>query len=344
MSESVDTLLSTKHRIRAQDAPRLDGAAVRELADVARGRRDPQRQVRALGVLTAVQGEQAIQVLSDVALDEHQDPTVRAAAAAQLGRTSISATGPLLRLLRGEADPTLLVAAVGSLARIGTPEALETLQPLTTRAADVAAQATAASRLIAFRHRLAGYEPPTGDYANLEAPPRQDQATAVQAYRLREQEVAAALADLRTDGYVGTLGARAALGLRCQRDRLVVALDQTIATAGDRLAEHLSEGPLLAGVVGLQSPVDPGYAVRWVVLTWKQDERQQVALHRPAGPPALYGTARVERDTATFDLRSVSTPGVSPVEVRGTLHAGQLELEGTSGVARTEARHPAPLT
>jgi hypothetical protein len=344
MTEFLDDLLSKEHRIRRDEIRRLDRRQLRELVDVARGSRDPEHQVRALGVLATFQGEQALRVLSEVALDRDQDAPVRAAAVAQLGRTSESAATHLMRVMESEDDRTVLTAALGSVARVGAPDTVDALAAVARRAPDIAAQAAFAATVVAFRHRMRGYEPSFEQYRDLVPAPSDDGGAPVHAHALRADEAADALVDLRADGYSTRLDAGATLGVRCQRDRLVVALDASLTTAGEHLAEFLREGPVLAGVVGLRSPVDPGYAVRWLLLTWADGHEQHVAVHRPGGPAALYGTATIEGDRASFALTTVRAPGATPAQVRGELAAGRLALEGTAAVTRLTPRQPTALT
>lgn len=342
MTDFLDTLLTKEHRVRPEEIRRLDARELADLVDVARGRRDQPHRIRALGVLTALQGEQALPILSEVLLDRAQDVSIRAAAAAQLGRTSASATGALLEVVTGEEDLTVLTAALGSLARVGGLEAADAVAALAGRAPDCAAQATFTATVVAFRYRVPGHEPSPDLYAETTPAPVPD-GSALRGYRLRSDETAAALTDLRADGYGVSLGVDGVLGVRCQGDRMVVALDQAVATADERLGEHLARGPLLAGVVGLQSPVDPGYAVRWLLLTWNEQGQQRVALHRPAGPPALYGTATPGPDGMTFTLGTVAAPGTTPAVVTGTLTPRGLSIEGSSAETRLQPRRPTAL-
>jgi hypothetical protein len=122
-----------------------------------------------------------------------------------------------------------------------------------------------------------------------------------------------------------------------------VALDAGIDSHAEDLRGHLAVGPLVAGLIGWRSPVDGTFSTRWLVLTWPVEGTQQLAVHRPYGPPFLLGRAEVGDGEVTFELTSVSARGNSPTRVRGVVGASRIEIEGASSAGRAERGTPTAL-
>lgn len=342
MSELLDRLLKQEHRIRPEDVRPFNPGELRELQDIVTGAQATSNRVRAMGVLTAVQGARAIPTLSAVLLDRQQDMAARTGAAAQLGYTTVSASKPLAAALTGEADQTVLGSTIGSLARVGDLAALPELDRIARSGEPVAAQAQFAATLLTFRNRQPGHEPARDSYGDPVAPSGQGEGRLL-AHGFRRDEAISALNDLRADNYGVALTGDLTVGLDCADQRLLVALDAGITGNRVDLAGHLGAGPLVAGLIGLRSPVDGSYSTRWLVLTWPDDQVLRVAVHRPSGPPFLLGQVDVHDDTAEFDLTSVQGRGNQRVQLRGAVRAGRLELEGVSSAERIERGTPAPL-
>lgn len=343
MSELLDRLLKQEHRLRRDDLRSFDPGELRELEDIVTGQQATPNRVRAMGVLTAVQGARAIPTLAAVLHDRQQDTAARTGAAAQLGYTTVSASKPLAEALTGEADQTVLGSTIGSLARVGDLSALTELDRIARSDDPLAAQAKFAATLLTFRNRQSGHEPERDSYGDPVVPSGQGQGR-LMAHGFRRDEAISALDDLRADNYGVALTRDLTVGLDCADQRLLVALDARIAGRRVDLAGHLTAGPLVAGLIGWRSPVDSSYSTRWLVLTWPDDRVLRVAVHRPSGPPFLIGQADIHDDTAEFDLTSVQGRGNQQVQLRGAVRAGRLELEGVSTAERIERGTPAPLT
>lgn len=253
MSDQLDQLLAEEHRITTAELRQLDSRQLREIEDAAAGRVRAPHRVRALALHAAIHGTRAIPLLAEVLRDPDEDTAIRAAAAAQLGRTNAGATSQLVDALLAENDPSVVAACVGALARVGSPDALEPLDRAAGRDAPWSHTRFAAT-VVAFRARRPGYEPRIADYGDqLELPERG--RTALVAHGLAGADSEAALTDLRLDDYGVSLDPHL-VGIDCVRERYAVALALTIGAAGAQLDEHLLAGPLLAGLVGWRSPAD----------------------------------------------------------------------------------------
>lgn len=342
MSDFLDRLFMKEHGLRHDEIRRLDRRELRELEDAVSGRRETPNRVRAMSVLTAAEGARAIPLLAAVLRDD-QNSKARAAAAASLGFTTLSATQSLSEALETDDDPAVLSSVLGALSKIGSPDVLRTLERLIPRFEEpLVSQASFAAAVVAFRHRRSGYEPDLASYGDL-VPPQADQANPISVRALPSDEADLALTQLRPESYGVALDQRATLGLNCTGERLLIALDAEVGAHSEALAAYLAVGPLVAGLIGWRSPVDRTYSTRWLVLTWRGDRVQHLAVHRPYGPPFLFGVVRLEAEGAAFELSSVRSRGNPRVQLSGTLRAGQLELKGLSTAERVERGAPTPL-
>lgn len=341
MPDSIEGLLAAEHRARPEEVRRLGVRELDQVRAIAVGEVESAHRVRALAILAEADADAAIPVLGRVLRDGAEGVAARTAAAAQLGRTGPGAEEPLLDALDQD-DVTIVSSAIGSIARVGTTRGLERVAHLARRAADpVASQAAFAATLIAFRHRVPGYEPRAERYGEALRVSRAGRRR-IQPAPLERPAVAVALDQLRAENYGVTLDARSAVGVDCAGQKLLVALDAEAARG--RPAEVLAAGPLVAGLVGWQSPVDLSYSVRWLILTW-QDEAgaQRLAVHRPSGQPFLVGFVEADGERARFELAAVRGRGNQPVEVAGSVAAGRVELTGVSSAERPDRGTPTPI-
>lgn len=340
MADELRAVLASEHRLDPEVLRRLGDGDVAELRAIAVGEVESPLRVRALGALVAATGADAIPVLGQVVTDPRQDVTARVAAAAQLGRTGPAAEPVLLTALADD-DPSVRSSVLSSLGRVGGADALDALADVARRAGEpFAGQARFAATLAAFRARRRGFEPSDDRLERLAV--GRAQRARLRPSVLAEADAATAVEQLRAEGFGVTLDATATLALDCGVDHLVVALDPAAAR---QPTEAVAAGPLLAGVVGVQSPVDESYSVRWVVLTWQGDDgAQRLAVHRPSGQAFLTGRLVAEGEAARFELASVAARGNNPVELRGSVRAGQVELEGVSTAERPVRGAPTPLT
>jgi hypothetical protein len=334
VSERLTDVFNAQHLIPRQTLRELDARDLRELESSVLGEAHRPYRIRAMDALVAARGAGAIKALAQVLANEDEDPTVRAAAASQLGRAGPPAETPLLSALEAASEPTILVSVAGALGKVGTAAAIEPLRTLADRDDAVGQQARFAATIIAFRERRPGHEPPQVADSDVLPVPERDRAPV--SYRpLRQDEALTAFEDLRQDSFGVPLAPESAFRIDCARERFLVALEEKPATL---------EEPTLAGLVARRSYAQGTYSVSWLVLTWPgEDGAVQVGVYRPSGHQVLAGTARLEGEQATFELRSVRGRGNLAVEVHGTVERGRITaLEGTTGHERAERGEPTP--
>lgn len=334
MSERLLDVFHARHRVPREVLRRLEPGDLDEIEASVLGETHRSFRIRAMDVLVAARGAGATKALAQVLADDREDVSLRAAAAAQLGRAGPSAETPLLSALQEGREPTILVAVAGALAKVGSAAALEALSAVADRDDAVGRQARFAATVIAFREHRPGYEPPSVADSDVLPVPEQD-LSRLRQRRLRHDEVRAALDDLRQDSFGVQLAEEEAFSIECAQERFIVVLDADSA---------VREQPTLSGLVAHRSYETGTYSVSWLVLAWPGDDgATRVAVHRPSGQQVLAGTARFEGDQATFDLLSVRGRGNLAVEVHGSLEKGRIvTFEGTAGRGRPERGEPTP--
>jgi hypothetical protein len=334
VSEHLQEVFAAEHGVSPATLRQLDARDLKELEATVQGAANREFRVSAMGALVAARGAGATKALAQVLANEDEDVTLRAAAASQLGGAGPTAENALVSALTEASEPTILVAAAGALAKIGSAAAIEPLSPLADRDDAVGQQARFSRTVVAFRAGRAGYEPP--DSAQAEILALADRGRVPVSQRaLAADEAAAAFQDLRQDTYGVQLTQAGTFRIDCAQERFLVAVGPEPVTP-DR--------PTLAGLVAYRSPAQGTYSVNWLALAWPgKGDALELGVYRPSGHQVLAGTARGRGDDATFELRSVHGRGNLPVELRGEFSGGQVTaLEGASGPTRPERAEPAP--
>jgi hypothetical protein len=102
-----------------------------------------------------------------------------------------------------------------------------------------------------------------------------------------------------------------------------------------------------AGVVVLRRVLDgTGWEVKHHVLTApKKDGTIGLSVTSARGRPLYAGTATIDGEQATFQLRALDTQGVAAIDVRGTFRRGRLSFTEARSDQRIRRRAatPAPL-
>ena len=331
MSERLQEIFSTKHRASRATLASLDDRDLRELESAVLGEAHRPYRAKAMDALVVARGAGATKALALVLADEREDLALRAAAASQLGRAGPTAEKPLLAALEA-GEPTILVAAAGALAKVGSPEAMDSLRALADRDDAVGRQARFAATVIAFREGRPGFEPPPPEEP---LPVPEEGRSRLSLRPLRGDEAVSALADIRLDSFGLSLVPETAFRVDCARERLLVAVDPERVKL---------EQPTVAGVVARRSQSQGTYSVNWLVLAWPGEGATfQLGVYRPSGQQILSGIARREEERVSFELGSVVGRGNLPAEVRGSVERGRLTaLEGAAGVARPMRGEPQP--
>jgi hypothetical protein len=340
MSELVDQLLAGEHLILPGQIDRLSDQDLRTLEAAAMGVVETADRPRAIALLTAFQGARAIPVLTELLADTSQATSTRTIAAAQLGNTSRSAEPALTAAVSSEGDLTVQIASVGALGKVGTEVALEPLERLSRDADEpVAGLARAAATVVAFRHRLAGYEPSADDSERLELP--QERTIGLRVREATERDTSSAFAELHTESYGLAFGTELSRVVVCAGETLLVALDAGLRT--DDLNAYMGAGPLIAGLIAVQTRIDGSFSTRWLLLCWETSDGYRLGAYRPSGLPFLQGRVDVAGAQASFGLTSVRGRGNQPVELSGNLAPDGFVLEGVSAADRPERGAPTPL-
>jgi hypothetical protein len=327
-SERIDEVFWSKHRLDDRAVAALSPEEVARIESIVRGRQENPNRVRAFDVLAAARGEAAVGALADAARDDSADPSVRAAAVGHLGRIGgQDAEGILLGLIGEARDPGLRIRVAQALAKAGTPDALPAFDELIAGSEPrVRQRAEFARSVLAYRHGVGGYELPLPSDDDLTPYPQLD-GLPVRSSRASLQEVAAALSDLRRDGYGLELARDAVHGIDCGESRLVLAMDEVASKA---FLSARDSRPRLLGLIAQQSPEDGSYATRWLVFTTPAKGETRLSVHRQTGEQVLFGSAVGSRSEARFHLSSVVAVGNPSATVEGDFQGGRLSLAGMS--------------
>jgi HEAT repeat protein len=327
-TDATDEIFWGKHRLDERAVAALSQDEIARVEEIARGRVASDFRVKALEVLAAARGAEAVGALVDTALDGSLDSALRAAAVVQLGRKGgAEAEGALVRLVEGEEDVSVRLRAAQALAKIGSPEALKPLGALADAAdPSVARRAAFARSVLAYRQGLAGFELPRPGNDDL-VPPPQHEVAAVESAPASLHEAAAALDDLRQDSYGLRLVREQSYAVDCGLVRLLLALD---ADAVRDMSASAEPRPRLLGLVAERSPEDGSFSVRWLVFSTPAERGLDLAVHRQTGEHVLFGPAVPSRGVVRFELGAVAAVGNPAVQVSGELRRGRLTLAGTS--------------
>jgi hypothetical protein len=330
-SERTDEIFWSKHRLDDRLVAALTDEEIERIEAIAQGRVDSPNRVRALDVLAAARGAEAVGALTDTARDESLDSTLRSAAVIHLGRIGgPQAEKVLIGLARETRDPSVRMRVAQALAKTGSPDALTAFDALVEdEEPRVRRRAAFARSVLAYRHGIAGFELPAPAYGDLIAFPH-SHGLPVRSERAPLEEAARALHDLRRDSYGLQLARDDAYAIDCGPTRMLLALEaHTLQTASSAFGDR----PRLLGLVAERSPEDGSYSVKWLVFSTPAEGGARLAVHRQTGEQVLYGSVDGGSGSGRFELRSVAAIGNPAATVAGEFGDGRFSLSGTSAAS-----------
>ncbi len=343
MPNRMHEILQDKHRPHRAVLEALTVADVEDLQRAALERGGAYR-VKAMDMLVAAHAPGAPGVLQDILRAPDEQPDVRAAAAYQLGRVrGPEAQQALIDAIGGIREPAIHIEIARALSMIGSPEAIEPLGRLAENSEGaVREQALFARSVIAYRHRIAGYELPVPDPEQVIRLERRG-ARRFSFSPAPIREVAVAFASLADETFGVRPMRELAFSIDCGGEHMLLALDEGLLR--EPLEEVLPTGPALLGIVARREPIEGSYAVNWLVFAWPSEgARINLAVHRPSGRQMFFGSAETVRGGGTFELRALHGPGVYAVAVEGRFTRSSVELtEALTTDTATARRAPAAI-
>lgn len=347
MSNAIDRLLETSHRIDTGRARGLDARELRDLRAVASGEREHPSRVRAMAMLAIADADQARDVLLPVVRGRREAPVARAAAASVLGRVGgDEVERTMTDAVATEEDSTVRLELVTALGKIGGHRAAERLRQLAENDAreEVRKQAAFAHMLVAHRDGGERVEPPAPE-AGRPLPPR-DATNDFGWNRAGDDEVRHVVDTLHGDDYGVDVARARGFAVECPPARFVVLLDGALSDGN--VLDVAARRPAIAGLVTERSPVGETYSVRWTILTGPEpaeDDAAYVAVYRTDGVLAFRGGLSRDADAARFSLAANDVPGNLAVDVQGRVGGGDVALERRRAGRRiAQTRSPSAFT
>lgn len=296
-----------------------------ELRSLAFGQRTDRRVPRGRAVLALASTDPgAGDALGEIAGDEAVPDDVRRVAVGALARLGTQDAVHSLERAAGSDNALVAASAVKALGRVGTPASLPMVvaaeRRLGGRSADRAAVAAA---LIAHRHGLDGPDLPHLPASALLDPPDLETESGG-AQPVAAERARAAVSDIGSRPFgVGVLAERS-YQLPGVRERLVL-LNEEI---GNDLSV-LGERRWILAVVATWFDDRPGFGPSHAILTSPSTPGHlDVGVVRSTGLQELRGTGRLTGGRVTVDLRAVARPGAAAVLLQLAIDADGLEVLG----------------
>jgi hypothetical protein len=322
MPDRLDVIFSRSHTLDQTTLEALEPTDLEELRSMALGRRDSPSRIRAMDALVASAFPEAPEVLGEVLGAPSEDVSLRAAAAAQLGRLAPpEAEDILLNNLPTATDLVLRVRIAEALAKAGSVHSIDMLQELAREdpEATVRRQASFSSSIIAYRSGLSGYEIPVPSATEvLELDP--DNSLAFTIGPASVEETRATLSSLGTDTYGLTLSDEVGYRIECGPTRMFLTLAADFVRRRRNVRGVGMKRYMLPGLIAQRSPVNGDMSVRMLLFSWPADDDHfHLAVHRTGGNQLLYGSGVTDGDAAEFELNSIRGRGNMAVLLRGRL-------------------------
>lgn len=284
--------------------------------------------------------------------DREESPSLRFAAATELGRMatreSRTALAEALSMATSSDEPDIVVR--GTALALLTDDAADPdeIAALFAERPQLAKSLRFPLTLFALRHDL--------DPKELNAPPLD--LKSVKGTRVRKEEAQPMTFMPATpeiiarvaEGAASVLGGarldeRAVTCLQCGDQQLAVAV--TAGTLSDRGLLRLQRRRGVIGVVSVHYHLESDSWEPKYALTTRPGAKKgtlQLVLLDTGGTPALLGEAVIGRSEARFSLRALRKPGAIPARLKGRVRQGRLEFdEALSELHKIERRQPRPL-
>ncbi|MEO0632756.1 MAG: hypothetical protein AAFY52_01320 [Pseudomonadota bacterium] len=293
--------------------PRLDGPEIDGLRKFVQqvGRAAPSLELgRAMRMLAVNdRSDASVQAIGRVLNDPDATASLRAQAAANLGRIpSAAATKGLVSALAG-APARTQVAILTALARVGTRDALASVTRLDApEGSRVAEIRDFAATMIAVR---SGVPLPKG--AEDAVLPK---GTAIKTRAETAKTAKSVIAALADAGYDTPLTTERALSYTCGDTRHVVLFSENLT--GAKAADALRRQSMVAGIVACDDRSAHRFIARFIIVTHPEKSGVRVSLVTPSGEVAFLGALQPDADGQALRLSDHGATR-TPLEVTGRL-------------------------
>lgn len=309
-----------------------DGFSVAELRKMAFEDKGPLSRPLALALLGRKRYPRKTQDLERFVMDETETPRLRNMAALELGRLGTPAAVKALERGLSVKEDVSLRGVLEGISLTGVDRIHPEINRLKRRKGPVGETARRTAALLTHRLGLRGAAM---------SRPEGGRQTAIEIGRPRRSEIEAALSTLAKTATGLKLMYGGAVSFRCDDQKFMFMLRESIGDQPDltRLVRHKAE---LAVVAARKEREHSGWALKYHVLTAPMSKDEiRIVVSTAKGRVTLEGIAKVERESADFQVHSVGGAGAVAIEVGGTYDGQKITFTNArSGVRRRPSPSP----
>jgi len=298
MTELIDEILGTTDELDPALLATLDEADRLDAFSRAVDPNDPTRD-RALGILArsdASPGGLLAGAIAQIVADPSSGSSTIVNALSLAGGIGSDAVPIVLATTANAQDPMIALAAWRTLQQTATGEQLAEIEAAAPPPGDVVGdQAAFALSVIAYRVGIGGFELPVPSEAEFLAVETEEETFSISQSEVTEEDFERLELIPSGELYLVSPTIESTSAIDCGEDHILLCLDSSVQEA---IPSTLLQSPALAGVVVLLDSLGIGYSVRYLVLTWPDEEGGfHLALHHPDGTQMYYGHAEGEEIT-----------------------------------------------
>lgn len=237
-------------------------------------------------------------------------------------------------------DPRLLGNVASGLGRIGDRDSLEEVERISERTEDYPhQQATFAASVLTYRFGLEGHEITRPSAEQRVRPSSDDRTGEIAMNEASSEEVELAVQTLGPTGV--RLTDQNALLIECGEHTFLFLWNEAFAGRIGQLRDQKG----IVGVLGRKNRFEDEYALSLLIMATPSNAQEvSLTLHKPDGRLLYAGTLKPEGEESGFEIQSVRQSGIAPVEIRGTISEGSLQIdESVSTLSIPEQKRPKPL-
>jgi hypothetical protein len=316
----------------------------KRLTDIVQGRDKSLPRNIAINMLPASKVRRSVGILNKLLIDEAEEVSARHLAAVNLWKSNTpTAHKYLLKAAQKITNGEILGSVVKALGRVGDKKALDTVVAIEEGSRGLLkAQASFAASLISYRRGLEGHDLPV---PTTHVPIPAGNQTRLKFTTPTQAEVDVFTSSLDREPYGIAFSKDLMHQFICAGGRCMVALNQQLSN-GNALSE-LTGKKAMVGVLAAKNSEDGRYSATHLILSSPGTPRGKVNIlvYSITGTPAWAGeTISVDVNQAKFELKTVETIGVVPMQMEVVLSAkGKLTVTKALSVTRvSEKKHPVP--
>ena len=292
----------------------LDRASPSQLRKLISPTTDEATAAQALKVLTQSGPREATQLSADIVSNRRFGPTVRSAAAVQLGKSTQPDSEPALLKALGSSERDVLRHVVRAIGRIGGEKALERLSKFEPPEPGPVAEALEFARILTSYRlgsmRFLARPPALSDVR----PPDPETAFSLPVQMLSAKRTEPMVENLAIQLPATALSRRNALAVTCGASEYRVLLSAQI----DEDTAALLVRPFIAGAIFKYRPCPEHYSLDAYLLSSPRDAASSHIIGmRPSGAIVLAGTATVAEQKVLFEVTTTRSPHFRKLRVVG---------------------------